>query len=199
MLYTWSLLLQIRSITFCTFSLFFSSFFLIQLRACCWGSIHMGNRLPLVVRIPFCTDSSSGGKPSEPHLSHSQRQVIKKYLIHIIWLHVSSYNICPEHTLLTCWFLPHPSEGFLFWKAGLKGCLSPAHPSTTLRTPFHSWSPSWRRLHSSGKQQRSDSHPGDAHAAASTPPALVPIWVETVAKQEQRRETGGDKGRSEKN
>lgn len=28
----------------------------------------MGNRLPLVVRIPFCTESSSGGKPSDPHL-----------------------------------------------------------------------------------------------------------------------------------
>lgn len=56
---------------FFTLRLFFSSFFLIQFNACCCGSIHNGNRLPLVVRIPFCTDNSSGGKPSEPHLFHS--------------------------------------------------------------------------------------------------------------------------------
>lgn len=48
--------------------MFFSSFFLIQLRACCWGSIHKGKRLDLVVRMPFCTESSSGGRPSDPHL-----------------------------------------------------------------------------------------------------------------------------------
>lgn len=51
-----------------TFKLFFSSFFLIQLRACCCGSMHKGKRLALVVRMPFCTESSSGGRPSEPHL-----------------------------------------------------------------------------------------------------------------------------------
>lgn len=52
-----------------TLRLLFCSFFLIQLSACCCGSMHMAKRLPLLVRIPFCTESSSGGKPSEPHLS----------------------------------------------------------------------------------------------------------------------------------
>lgn len=127
--------------TFCTLRLLFSSFFLIQLRACCWGSIHMGNRLPLTVRIPFCTDSSSGGKPSEPHLSHmvyltvlrpakikTNPHISKSHQIHIVYcLWFKSQN--HEHTLLlTCWFLPHQSEGFPFWKAGSRECFSPVHP-----------------------------------------------------------------------
>lgn len=33
----------------------------------------MGKRLALVVRIPFCTDSSSGGNPSEPHLGECHK------------------------------------------------------------------------------------------------------------------------------
>lgn len=48
--------------------LFFSSFLLIQLRACCWGSMQRGKRLARVVRMPFWTESSSGGRPWEPHL-----------------------------------------------------------------------------------------------------------------------------------
>jgi hypothetical protein len=52
-----------------TLRLLASSFFLIQLRACCWGSIHSGNLLARVVSIPFCIDSSSGGKFSDVHLS----------------------------------------------------------------------------------------------------------------------------------
>ena len=31
--------------------------------------MHRGNRLALVVRIPFCTDSSSDGRPSLRHWS----------------------------------------------------------------------------------------------------------------------------------
>ena len=57
------------SLKFDIFRLFGSSFFLIQLMACCWGSIHSGNLLAFVVRIPFCTDSSSGGRPSLVHLN----------------------------------------------------------------------------------------------------------------------------------
>ena len=52
----------------CTFKLFFSSFFLIQFNACCWGSIQRGYLLQLVVRIPFWIDSSSGGRDFDVHL-----------------------------------------------------------------------------------------------------------------------------------
>ena len=45
-----------------------SSFFLIQLSACCCGSIHMGKRDARVVRMPFWMESSSGGSPSDVHL-----------------------------------------------------------------------------------------------------------------------------------
>lgn len=55
-----------------TLRLFFSSFLLIQFRACCCGSIHNGKRLARVVRMPFWTESSSGGKPCDPHLEEKQ-------------------------------------------------------------------------------------------------------------------------------
>ena len=51
-----------------TFKLLPSSFFLIQLSACCCGSMHSGNREARVVKIPFWMDSSSGGRFSDVHL-----------------------------------------------------------------------------------------------------------------------------------
>lgn len=53
---------------FQTFRLFCSSLRFIQFRACCCGSIHIGNLLALVVKIPFWIDNSSGGRPSDVHL-----------------------------------------------------------------------------------------------------------------------------------
>lgn len=101
---------------------------------------------------------------------------------------VSSYTICFKTLLLlTCWFLPHLSEGFPVWKAGSRGCLCPVHHLSIFGISFLFWSPSWKPLHSSGKQKRSDSHPEDARAAALTPPNLVSNWVTVVAVREQRR------------
>lgn len=50
------------------FKLLFSSLRFIQWRACVCGSMHKGKREALIVRIPFWTDNSSGGNPSEFHL-----------------------------------------------------------------------------------------------------------------------------------
>lgn len=57
---------------FQTFRLFCSSLRFIQFRACCCGSIHIGNLLALVVKIPFWIDNSSGGRPSDVHLSEKE-------------------------------------------------------------------------------------------------------------------------------
>lgn len=59
---------EVKQSSIFTFRLFFSSFFLIQCNACCCGSIQSGKRLEYVVRMPFWTDSSSGGNPWETHL-----------------------------------------------------------------------------------------------------------------------------------
>lgn len=50
------------------FRCFFCSLFLIQFNACCWGSMQSGNLDAFRVSMPFCTDNSSGGRPSEFHL-----------------------------------------------------------------------------------------------------------------------------------
>lgn len=50
-----------------TFRLKRASRRLIHSSACCCGSMHSGKREARVVRMPFCTDSSSGGRPSELH------------------------------------------------------------------------------------------------------------------------------------
>mmetsp|Transcript_105792 Transcript_105792/g.304199 ORF Transcript_105792/g.304199 Transcript_105792/m.304199 type:complete len:307 (+) Transcript_105792:2350-3270(+) len=53
----------------------FSSFFLIQLTICIWGSTHKGHRDDLVTRMPFCTQSSSLGKPLPAHAAISTSDV----------------------------------------------------------------------------------------------------------------------------
>lgn len=63
-----------------TRKLFFSSFLFIQLRACCWGSMQRGKRLARVVRMPFCTESSSGGSPWEPHLEETVTGAVGPFL-----------------------------------------------------------------------------------------------------------------------
>lgn len=43
---------------------------------CCWGSMQRGKQLLWVVRIPFCTDSSSGGRPWDVHLKKYSKNII---------------------------------------------------------------------------------------------------------------------------
>jgi len=48
---------------------------LIHDTACICGSMHSGQRLARIVRMPFCTDSSSEGRPSDAHCVVSMSDV----------------------------------------------------------------------------------------------------------------------------
>ena len=56
-------------------SSFFPSRRLIHVTACICGSMHSANRLARVVKMPFCTLSSSLGRPSEDHCPVSTSEV----------------------------------------------------------------------------------------------------------------------------
>lgn len=70
---------EVKLLFIFTLRLFFSSFFLIQFKACCCGSIQSGKRLAYVVRMPFWTESSSGGNPWETHLGSKDQAGTKTW------------------------------------------------------------------------------------------------------------------------
>ena len=88
-----------------TLRLLASSLFLIQLSACCCGSMQRGNLEERVVSIPFWMDSSSGGRLSDVHLkivesgqkSHNQQTCLQ--YIHVIKLcHYSFIHVLVKKT-----------------------------------------------------------------------------------------------------
>jgi hypothetical protein len=69
---------------------------LIQLTACCWGSIHNGNRELFVVKIPFCTEWSSAGRPLATHPCTVASEVnrptyIWRYMCKFTYIHFYLY------------------------------------------------------------------------------------------------------------
>ena len=107
-----------------TLRLLASSFFLIQLRACCCGSIQSGNRLALVVRIPFCIDSSSGGRLSDVHLGKRKYHSHAYYAFHVQYANqIKNILVCISNQV-------HPS----MHKSSKPWYANQVHPTTHIKS-----------------------------------------------------------------
>ena len=82
-----------------------SYLFLIQLTACCWGSMQRGHLVAFMAKIPFWTDNQSDGSSYEAHLDIStslvnRDSILKTRLIGIFLFLMSSKRLARTFSTL---------------------------------------------------------------------------------------------------